>query len=340
MEKAAKEELFRELYQLDRVSDKEDSSKAAVIFGRSRILSTTKVLKERAPREASPHSDQSLDRVVPAVSSKEDQPSPILTKPQRDTSLPDTSSRIPTAPTALQNDRFVNQFTTTAGSKIMTKPSGKRKREKPVVKKPEAQQLFRGLSFFFVPNNDIAGPRKFRIRKALEFGAVWVRQWGEHITHIIVDNDLNYGHVLQTLEISSLPPGISLVTENYPSDCLVHGYVVNPNIEYYRVEGHVLAPAVQPAQSSPVSAASSGKSLEVKRTRLEEEDKSTLRAESSRQDAPGSPQQQVSNPAIDHPQDRLSCVLPDEPENVLDRAIEEAKAFQDLVSHSHFKLPN
>lgn len=57
----------------------------------------------------------------------------------------------------------------------------------------------------FIPNNDVAAPRKLRIRKAMEFGALWVRQWQDSITHVVVDKGICYQDILKFLEIPSLP---------------------------------------------------------------------------------------------------------------------------------------
>lgn len=39
----------------------------------------------------------------------------------------------------------------------------------------------------------------------MEFGALWVREWREDITHLIVDKGLCYQDILGFLKISSLP---------------------------------------------------------------------------------------------------------------------------------------
>ena len=44
-----------------------------------------------------------------------------------------------------------------------------------------------------------------RIRKAMEWGAVWIREFKDGISHVIVDKDLNYKDVLSFLKIQSLP---------------------------------------------------------------------------------------------------------------------------------------
>ena len=57
----------------------------------------------------------------------------------------------------------------------------------------------------FLPNNDIAPARRLRIKKALEWGALWVKEWRPDVTHIIVDKDLVYKDVLAYLKIPALP---------------------------------------------------------------------------------------------------------------------------------------
>ncbi|KAF4581062.1 DNA-directed DNA polymerase X [Ophiocordyceps camponoti-floridani] len=71
-------------------------------------------------------------------------------------------------------------------------PSGKkRKRGSSPKMKPPEEQIFRDLSFFFVPDNDIAPARRLRITRAREHGARWVRS-AELATHVIVDSDLGF----------------------------------------------------------------------------------------------------------------------------------------------------
>ena len=39
----------------------------------------------------------------------------------------------------------------------------------------------------------------------MEWGAFWIREWRDGVTHIIVDQNLCYGDVLKFLKLSSLP---------------------------------------------------------------------------------------------------------------------------------------
>ena len=60
----------------------------------------------------------------------------------------------------------------------------------------------------FLPNNDIAPSRRFRIQKALDWGAVWVKDWRPGVTHIIVDRELKYKDVLSFLKLSAIPVSV------------------------------------------------------------------------------------------------------------------------------------
>ena len=57
----------------------------------------------------------------------------------------------------------------------------------------------------FFPNNDVAPSRGFRIRKAMEWGATWIKEWGSSITHVIVDKELCYKDLLNFLKNDALP---------------------------------------------------------------------------------------------------------------------------------------
>ena len=57
----------------------------------------------------------------------------------------------------------------------------------------------------FFPNNDIAPPRRMRIRKTMEWGATWIKEWKDSITHVIVDKELCYKDLLKFLKVDALP---------------------------------------------------------------------------------------------------------------------------------------
>ncbi|KXJ95842.1 hypothetical protein Micbo1qcDRAFT_201184 [Microdochium bolleyi] len=113
---------------------------------------------------------------------------------------------------------------------------------------PEDRQVFKGLSFYYVPNNDINAVRKARITKAREHGATWARHLSERPTHAIVDKLLGWDNIVS----EDGWPGESalvVVNEDYPLHCISYRKLVNPQQPQYLVRG---APAPVPASPTPV----------------------------------------------------------------------------------------
>lgn len=111
----------------------------------------------------------------------------------------------------------------------------KRKRQSSTKSIPEAAQVFRGLSFYYIPNNDIAPARKLRIGKAQDYGARWVRNL-EDASHTIVDKYLEYKDIKSVLG-SEVPSSLVIVNEDYPIDCISFRTLLNPDQNRYRVAG-------------------------------------------------------------------------------------------------------
>ena len=44
-----------------------------------------------------------------------------------------------------------------------------------------------------------------RIQRAQEYGATWAKEWGDDVTHVIVDNNLVFQDLISYLKIESLP---------------------------------------------------------------------------------------------------------------------------------------
>ncbi|KAL2148139.1 hypothetical protein VTH82DRAFT_1794 [Thermothelomyces myriococcoides] len=145
-------------------------------------------------------------------------------------------------------------------------PSRKRKRQPSKTSVPEAAQIFRGLRFFYIPNNNIAPARKLRIGKAQEHGAQWVRDLA-NASHVVVDKHLEYKDIE-----SLLPPdardSLVIVNEEYPIDCISFRMLLKPDQSRYRVTGF---PGTKRKIDSdpPVSehSQSSDRSLQVKAPR-------------------------------------------------------------------------
>lgn len=57
----------------------------------------------------------------------------------------------------------------------------------------------------FFPNNDISPSRRLRIQRAREYGASWMIDWTENITHVVVDKDLQYSDLVKYLKLETFP---------------------------------------------------------------------------------------------------------------------------------------
>lgn len=119
-------------------------------------------------------------------------------------------------------------FSHSEGTRIMPTPKDAgpaSKRRKPNNAKiiPGDQQIFKGLIFCknlttcshltltdtlipdFFPNNDVSPVRRLRIQRAQEYGARWSREWGDNITHAILDKGLQISDLRGHLKIEYLP---------------------------------------------------------------------------------------------------------------------------------------
>ncbi|RYO82338.1 hypothetical protein DL763_008278 [Monosporascus cannonballus] len=155
----------------------------------------------------------------------------------------------------------------TSGLTLDNSPStytAKRKKQARLKLLPENQQIFRGLRFYYIPNDDANGVRAAQITKARERGATWVRTLKE-ATHVIVDEGLTYQDVKSDLMSDSNSPEKVIVNANYPIDCGIHRIILNPNQERYVRNLRVAdAPPAPSPSSLPASAQASNNSLEIK----------------------------------------------------------------------------
>ena len=138
------------------------------------------------------------------------------------------------------------------------KATGKRKRSTETKQMPEEQQVFKGLVFYFFPNNDTNPARKMRISKALEFGATWHKDFTETVTHVIVDKSLNYSQVLKFLKRDSLPEHVVVASENFPAECISFRALLDARQLQFKVKGY------EQTQVARLSSSSSDKSLHLK----------------------------------------------------------------------------
>ncbi|KAN0067709.1 hypothetical protein V8E54_014274 [Elaphomyces granulatus] len=157
------------------------------------------------------------------------------------------------------SDKIIDDSALNLGIAEKPRPSGRKRKKDPWSAKiiPEAQQIFKGLWFFFLPNNDISPARRLRIQRCQEYGAIWTQQWGMHVSHVIVEKDLGFQDVLKYLKLEIFPRSIALVNQDYPSDCIEFRTVLSPSQSRFLVKGHqptipkVHAPCNDEAPNSP-----------------------------------------------------------------------------------------
>ena len=143
--------------------------------------------------------------------------------------------------------------------------ASKRRKRGPVsqVPRPAGDQVFRGLSFFYVPDNDIAPARRIRIGKAKEFGAIWTRTIAT-ATHVVCDRAIRYKDLeglLRTSDKSDLPV---VVNEDYPIDCIQFKSMLDPTQKKYQVAGQPTVDKSIEGSQAPASSDESIRSLQLK----------------------------------------------------------------------------
>lgn len=141
----------------------------------------------------------------------------------------------------------------------------KRKKGDMVQLKPESEQVFKGLSFYYVPDDDIAPARRLRINKAREYGAAWTRSIGE-ATHVVVDKSIAYKDVeamLRRIQAST----VKVVNEDYPIDCIQFRAMLDSDQAKYRLSGQPNSNSTSTMKEIETATASSAepvKSLKLK----------------------------------------------------------------------------
>jgi hypothetical protein len=227
--KKEKERFFEELDKLECSSDEEATSDVAAILRPYRALR-----KEAATPITRPSSSSSskidpseTDTVIPELNRALLAPSrtsstlnPKETLGAKRISVP-TSGRLPLqlkhSSTLGRNKPVAQQKSLLSKSKMPPK----RRREKSLVIVPESRRIFKDLVFcklkssedqlaklirpVFIPNDDIAPNRRLRMNKAREYGAVRTESWNRKITHVIVDNGLNFEAVMTVVPLEYFP---------------------------------------------------------------------------------------------------------------------------------------
>lgn len=162
-----------------------------------------------------------------------------MTSNMETTTIPDATKRASSQHTRKASNPKLQKTVPSSSPAPEDSPSttmGKRKRSTKLRMAPEAQQCFRGLSFYYIPNNDANQARERRITKAREHGAEWVRSLGE-ATHVIVDADLRYEHIEKILTATPEPLAKVVVNDSYPLECISYKRLLDPSQQRYQVPG-------------------------------------------------------------------------------------------------------
>lgn len=139
----------------------------------------------------------------------------------------------------------------------------RRKRGSEPVERPEEEHIFKHLSFFYIPDNDVAPARRIRINKAREFGASWTRVMSA-ATHVVVDKGLQWKDVERMLAGADREHPPEVVNEDYPIDCIMFKAVLDPAQRKYQLTGQPPSQPGPPASEIPPSSGDTSNSLQLK----------------------------------------------------------------------------
>ncbi|KAG5664141.1 hypothetical protein KAF25_006726 [Fusarium avenaceum] len=139
----------------------------------------------------------------------------------------------------------------------------KRKREASIKLRPESEQIFKGLTFYYVPDDDIAPARRLRITKAREFGATWVRA-PRIATHIVVEKHIQFKDIEGVLKKTNKNLSPKVVTEDYPIDCIQFKALLQHSQKKYQIAGQPVSHEEDTPPAVPSSSKQSAQSLQLK----------------------------------------------------------------------------
>ncbi|KAI1433004.1 hypothetical protein GGR50DRAFT_670846 [Xylaria sp. CBS 124048] len=161
--------------------------------------------------------------------------------------------------------------------------TSKRKRTVALVMKPRSEQIFKGMSFFYIPNDDVNPARKSKIQKAQEHGVTWARNLTE-ATHVIVDRGLSYVDIKPFLGDGLMSSSVVFANGDYPIECIRRCLVFDPkvSVEKHRYgipgspEPEAEAEAEAEATLSQSSTRDSNQSLQLKSRRDNPAEKNSI----------------------------------------------------------------
>lgn len=141
---------------------------------------------------------------------------------------------------------------------------GRRKKDSKIKLVPECHRIFKDLVFFFFPNNDTNNARRMRITKAVEYGATWVVEWCDDITHMVVDRNIQFDQMKSYLKFDTFPEAVAIVNENYPADCITYRSLIDHKQPQYQVQGHAAVQEKALVEESPAPGAPSPQPPQLK----------------------------------------------------------------------------
>ncbi|KAF8458968.1 hypothetical protein BGX38DRAFT_1150883 [Terfezia claveryi] len=251
-----KKAFFRHLYSLEAIAEKETGS-ADSDDPITEFLRDYHRRRYRQQISENPNSPQPIPKLDESrgstLSRRKTRPPPSPPSPM----TPKRSNPAAASSSASKAQRHIS--TPKANVKASASKPKKGKKEPKVVLAPESQQLFKGMTFYFVPNTLTSGARRMRVNKAIEYGAVCSNDWAnDEITHIIADRHLQYKNVLNILKVAEIPDNIKVVNEHYPGDCLHYRRVLDTTQPIYEVPGKPVAAK----ELSPMEKGGSGENQE------------------------------------------------------------------------------
>jgi DNA polymerase IV len=261
-----KAEYFHRLYSLIDPSDEEDTNDVGQVL--------RQIQRPNCPSSSSFHPvanrrGTQVQKKVPAIQratsapvSSDGKETPTLPRKtsllRYDLSTPESSTSMPIieAFTAeqmpnLRPDPERSTSTPNIGSVVMTNSMGiesmlkkKKRKRSSLTLVPENERIFAGHTFFWIPPDDVAPLRRTRITKSISYGVTWTKEWVPSITHVVVDNDLEYKDVIaflkSTLKVDTLSPEITLVNADYPLDCIQFRALLDPQQRRYVKNASIL----------------------------------------------------------------------------------------------------
>ncbi|KAH0844883.1 hypothetical protein AYO21_05788 [Fonsecaea monophora] len=103
---------------------------------------------------------------------------------------------------------------------------------------PLNRQIFKGLVFFFVPNNDDDPLTRIRIHQSIRFGAQWAHELDEEVTHIIVaQDDLDMIGVAKCLPGRQIPKGPVILRQRWLLESWASGFLIGTHWNRFKVAG-------------------------------------------------------------------------------------------------------